>query len=62
MGAAAPDLVAPAVAAAFTGLLADRLHGGADSGPEDMAARVWRLLPALHATPPGPPPRPTPPE
>ncbi|MFG2761344.1 TetR/AcrR family transcriptional regulator [Streptomyces wuyuanensis] len=61
-GAAAPDLVASAVAAAFTGLLADWLHGSVDSGPEDMAARVWRLLLALHTTPLGPPPRTTPPE
>ncbi|MCZ7457706.1 TetR/AcrR family transcriptional regulator [Streptomyces sp. WMMC940] len=53
VGAPAPDLVASAVASAFTGLLADWLHGSVDAGPERMAARVWRLLLALHTAPLG---------
>ncbi len=47
-GAAHADLVASAVAAAFTGVLADWLHGSVEGGPEPVAADVWRLLVALH--------------
>ncbi|MGW2016410.1 TetR/AcrR family transcriptional regulator [Streptomyces sp. NPDC001927] len=50
-GAPEPGLVASAVAAAFAGLLADWLHGLIDAGPEQIAARTWRLLIALHRTP-----------
>ncbi|WP_371482779.1 TetR/AcrR family transcriptional regulator [Kitasatospora sp. NBC_00315] len=47
-GAAHAELVASAVAAAFTGVLADWLHGSVEGGPEQVAADVWRLLIALH--------------
>ncbi|MFJ3932570.1 TetR/AcrR family transcriptional regulator [Streptomyces sp. NPDC090029] len=50
-GAPAPEVVASAVAAAFTGLLADWLHGDPDRGPEEMAHLTWRLLISLHRTP-----------
>ncbi|WP_443065748.1 TetR/AcrR family transcriptional regulator [Streptomyces sp. NBC_00503] len=51
VGAPRPDLVASAVAAAFTGILADWLHGEfpADlSDPSELADRIWTLLLALH--------------
>ena len=46
----APDaaLVASAVAATFTGVLGDWLHGLLDAGPGEMADQVWQLLVALH--------------
>ncbi|MFD4245955.1 TetR/AcrR family transcriptional regulator [Streptomyces sp. NPDC058525] len=47
-GAPHPDLVASAVAAAFTGVLADWLHDTVPAGPADLADHLWRLLPALH--------------
>ncbi|MFJ4184414.1 TetR/AcrR family transcriptional regulator [Kitasatospora sp. NPDC089509] len=50
-GAPEPDLVAAAVAGAFTGVLADWLHGRVDTSPERIADRVWRLLISLHRTP-----------
>ncbi|KQV14990.1 MULTISPECIES: TetR/AcrR family transcriptional regulator [unclassified Kitasatospora] len=50
-GAPHAGLVATAVAATFTGLLADWLHGGIAGTPEELAARSWRLLIALHRTP-----------
>ncbi|MFJ9517177.1 TetR/AcrR family transcriptional regulator [Kitasatospora sp. NPDC101801] len=50
-GAPHAALVATAVAATFTGLLADWLHGGITGTPEELAARSWRLLIALHRTP-----------
>ncbi|GAA5017300.1 TetR/AcrR family transcriptional regulator [Kitasatospora paranensis] len=50
-GAPHPDTVASAVAAAFTGLLADWLHGLIDADPATLAARAWRLLVALHRVP-----------
>uniref|UniRef100_A0AB33JPP2 HTH tetR-type domain-containing protein n=2 Tax=Kitasatospora sp. CMC57 TaxID=3231513 RepID=A0AB33JPP2_9ACTN len=53
-GAPHAALVATAVAATFTGLLADWLHGGISATPEELAARSWRLLIALHRTPLGP--------
>ncbi|WP_405496049.1 TetR/AcrR family transcriptional regulator [Streptomyces sp. NBC_00096] len=51
VGAPRPDLVASAVAAAFTGILADWLHGAfpADlADPAELADRIWLLLIALH--------------
>ncbi|MER6998015.1 TetR/AcrR family transcriptional regulator [Streptomyces sp. NPDC000410] len=51
-GAPAPDLIASAVAATFTGVLADWLHDRIPSSPPDtMSAHVWRLLLSLHTTP-----------
>ncbi|WP_441247132.1 TetR/AcrR family transcriptional regulator [Kitasatospora sp. McL0602] len=50
-GAAEPDVVASAVAAAFAGVLADWLHGLIDASPERTAHLAWRLLIALHRTP-----------
>ncbi|MEU9143379.1 TetR/AcrR family transcriptional regulator [Streptomyces sp. NPDC048349] len=47
-GAPHPDLVASAVAAAFTGVLADWLHDTVPAGPADLADHLWRLLLALH--------------
>ncbi|QXE38558.1 TetR/AcrR family transcriptional regulator [Streptomyces sp. GMY02] len=47
-GVPAPELIASAVAAAFTGVLADWLHGLIEDTPEGIAARIWRLLVALH--------------
>ncbi|MFD3872613.1 TetR/AcrR family transcriptional regulator [Streptomyces sp. NPDC058623] len=54
VGAPHADLVASAVAAAFTGVLADWLHGLVpDTGPPVLADRIWALLLALHrALPP----------
>ncbi|MGW7439275.1 TetR/AcrR family transcriptional regulator [Streptomyces sp. NPDC054849] len=48
VGAPHPELVASAVAAAFTGVLADWLHEGIPAGPEALADRLWLLLLALH--------------
>ncbi|MEU0523362.1 TetR/AcrR family transcriptional regulator [Streptomyces niveus] len=50
-GAPEPELIGSAVAAAFTGVLADWLHGLIDATPEKIAARVWRLLVVLHRAP-----------
>ncbi|MEV6006473.1 TetR family transcriptional regulator [Streptomyces sp. NPDC051976] len=48
-GAPHPALAASAVAAAFTGLLADWLHGHlGDIPPDALAAHIWRLLIAIH--------------
>ncbi|MDX3536214.1 TetR family transcriptional regulator [Streptomyces sp. MB09-01] len=47
-GAPHPDLVASAVAAAFTGVLADWLHGAVPADPPALADHLWRLLLALH--------------
>ncbi|WP_405593063.1 TetR/AcrR family transcriptional regulator [Streptomyces sp. NBC_01190] len=47
-GAPCPELAAAAIAATFTGLLADWLHGQVPLGPADFAAYVWRLLLAVH--------------
>jgi AcrR family transcriptional regulator len=49
-GAPHPALVGSAVAAAFTGVLADWLHGLIPGSPAQLAARTWRLLIALHMT------------
>ncbi|MGI5448191.1 TetR/AcrR family transcriptional regulator [Streptomyces sp. CA-243310] len=49
VGAPRPDLVASAVAATFTGVLADWLHGDVPgSDPVELANRLWPLLMALH--------------
>lgn len=50
-GAPEPDLVASAVAGAFSGVLADWLHGLLQATPDEIAQRVWRLLISLHRTP-----------
>ncbi|GAA2749154.1 MULTISPECIES: TetR/AcrR family transcriptional regulator [Kitasatospora] len=47
-GAPHADLVATAVAATFTALLADWLHGLVPADPAELAGQVWRLLIALH--------------
>jgi AcrR family transcriptional regulator len=44
----AEPAVASAVAATFTGILADWLHGQVPGTVDDIAAQVWRLLAALH--------------
>ncbi|MFE5621166.1 TetR/AcrR family transcriptional regulator [Streptomyces virginiae] len=48
VGAPAPELVASAVAAAFTGVLADWLHGEVPADPAALADHLWPLLLALH--------------
>ncbi|MFF4444055.1 TetR/AcrR family transcriptional regulator [Streptomyces sp. NPDC001502] len=48
VGAPHPELVASAVAAAFTGVLADWLHEDIRADPEALADHLWRLLLALH--------------
>ncbi|MEW1720398.1 TetR/AcrR family transcriptional regulator [Streptomyces sp. NPDC093109] len=50
-GAPEPELIASAVAATFTGVLADWLHGLIEDTPESVATRVWRLVVTLHRTP-----------
>ncbi|WP_406193699.1 TetR family transcriptional regulator [Kitasatospora sp. NBC_01560] len=50
-GAPHPDLVATAVAATFTALLADWLHALLPATPEELAGHSWRLLISLHRTP-----------
>ncbi|MET7640943.1 helix-turn-helix domain-containing protein [Streptomyces sp. NPDC005438] len=50
-GAPDPGLVASAVAATFTGLLADWLHDLVEATPAAFTDRVWRLLLALHGAP-----------
>lgn len=47
-GAAHADLAASAVAAAFTGVLADWLHGLIDAPPHRIAQQTWHLLLAVH--------------
>ncbi|WNI19850.1 TetR/AcrR family transcriptional regulator [Actinacidiphila sp. ITFR-21] len=47
-GAPQPALAASATAAAFTGLLADWLHGEVAQPPEEFALNVWRVLLAVH--------------
>ncbi|MGW6912989.1 TetR/AcrR family transcriptional regulator [Kitasatospora sp. NPDC054939] len=54
-GAPHPDLVASAVAATFTALLGDWLHALVPATSDELAARTWRLLIAIHRTPFGPP-------
>ncbi|HZE40136.1 MAG TPA: TetR/AcrR family transcriptional regulator [Stackebrandtia sp.] len=51
-GAPQPELVASAVAATFTGILADWLHGDIEATPAEIAHRVWHVLVTLHRTPP----------
>ncbi|MFE5807982.1 TetR/AcrR family transcriptional regulator [Streptomyces sp. NPDC056491] len=48
VGAPHPELVASAVAAAFTGVLADWLHEDVAAEPEALADHLWALLLALH--------------
>ncbi|MCX5380016.1 TetR/AcrR family transcriptional regulator [Streptomyces sp. NBC_00091] len=48
VGAPDAELVASAVAAAFTGILADWLHGLVPAAPAELADRIWTLLLALH--------------
>jgi AcrR family transcriptional regulator len=43
------DFAASAVAASFTGVFADWLHGRLEGSPDEMALRIWRLLGAVHA-------------
>ncbi len=45
----AEDVVASAVAATVTGVLADWLHGRITGTPDEVAGRLWPLLAALHA-------------
>ncbi|MFJ1702538.1 TetR/AcrR family transcriptional regulator [Kitasatospora sp. NPDC088346] len=49
-GAPHPDVVAAAVAGAFTALFADWLHSERPADPPDTAGQVWRLLISLHRT------------
>ncbi|MFJ1569161.1 TetR/AcrR family transcriptional regulator [Streptomyces erythrochromogenes] len=51
VGAPRPELVASAVAAAFTGVLADWLHGEIPADPTALADHLWQLLLALHRAP-----------
>ncbi|MFF3862746.1 TetR/AcrR family transcriptional regulator [Streptomyces sp. NPDC002209] len=56
-GAPNADLVASAVAATFTGILADWLHDSVPGSPTELADHVWPLLLALHragSLPPAP--------
>jgi len=46
------DVLAAAVAATFTGVLAGWLHGQVGGTPGEVAQRVWRLLGALHQVAP----------
>ncbi|MFE0600516.1 TetR/AcrR family transcriptional regulator [Streptomyces sp. NPDC058892] len=48
VGAPQPELVASAVAAAFTGILADWLHEEIPADPAALADHLWLLLLALH--------------
>ncbi|MFE2726703.1 TetR/AcrR family transcriptional regulator [Kitasatospora sp. NPDC059327] len=50
-GAPHAELVATAVAATFTALLADWLHGLVPATADELAAHSWRLLISLHRTP-----------
>ncbi|HET9382084.1 MAG TPA: TetR/AcrR family transcriptional regulator [Streptomyces sp.] len=47
-GAPQPGLIASAVAATFSGVLADWLHGYIEADSERFAAHVWLLLVTLH--------------
>ncbi|WP_434600320.1 TetR/AcrR family transcriptional regulator [Streptomyces sp. A5-4] len=49
-GGDADEAVASAVAALFTGVLADWVHGRVAGTPPELAARVWRMLVALQAS------------
>jgi hypothetical protein len=48
-GVNADEVAASAVAAAFTGVLADWLHERIPGSPAELSGRVWRLLGAIHA-------------
>ncbi|WP_103512747.1 TetR/AcrR family transcriptional regulator [Streptomyces sp. SM13] len=49
-GGPGQDLTASAVAGLFTGVLADWVHGHTAAAPDALAARIWRMLLAVHAT------------
>ncbi|MER8184172.1 TetR/AcrR family transcriptional regulator [Kitasatospora sp. NPDC094015] len=51
VGAPHPDVVASAVAGAFTTLLADWLHDPDPAAPPVASGQAWRLLIALNRTP-----------
>ncbi|MFJ5265037.1 TetR/AcrR family transcriptional regulator [Streptomyces sp. NPDC088387] len=51
VGAPQPELIASAVAATFTGVLADWLHDRIEGTPAEIAGQVWPLLIALHRVP-----------
>ncbi len=48
VGAPQPQLIASAVAATFTGVLADWLHGHIEADADRFAEHVWLLLVTLH--------------
>ncbi|MEU5364259.1 TetR/AcrR family transcriptional regulator [Streptomyces sp. NPDC005925] len=48
-GAPQAELIASAVAATFSGVLADWLHGHIDTDPARFAEHVWLLLVTLHS-------------
>ena len=48
-GGSDDEAAACAVAAAFTGILADWVHGRVPGTPAELAAHVWRVLTAIHA-------------
>ncbi|MFK0012406.1 TetR/AcrR family transcriptional regulator [Streptomyces sp. NPDC091027] len=48
VGAPRPELVGSAVAAAFTGVFADWLHGEVEAAPAELAEDLWPMLLALH--------------
>ncbi|NUP50023.1 MAG: TetR/AcrR family transcriptional regulator [Catenulispora sp.] len=50
-GAPEPELVGAAVAGAFTGVLAEWVHGLIPGTAAEVARWVWRLLIALHTAP-----------
>ncbi|MEU8823588.1 TetR/AcrR family transcriptional regulator [Streptomyces sp. NPDC048636] len=54
VGAPHADLAASAVAASFTGVLADWLHGLIDVDADAIARHVWSLLIAVHGAWPRP--------
>ncbi len=43
------DLISSAVAGAFTGMLADWVHGIVSGTPEEVADRLWPLLCTMHS-------------
>ncbi|MFD7878625.1 TetR/AcrR family transcriptional regulator [Streptomyces sp. NPDC059766] len=49
-GAADAPLVASAVAATFTGVLGDWLHGQLEASAAEISDQVWQLLVALHTS------------
>ncbi|WP_394427670.1 TetR/AcrR family transcriptional regulator [Streptomyces sp. SGAir0957] len=47
-GAPHSETADSAVAAVFTGVFADWLHGLVDERPDDLARQVWRLVMSIH--------------